>query len=74
MALPCGVSAGLTKLSARLSGSVSTTMTRGRSLAGRSAKCLRTAAADTLLVSTIFGLESPKTALRCEVWPGSLGS
>ena len=73
-ALPSSVSSGLTQLCASESGRESMEMIRGRSAAGRSEKYARLAAADVLLVSTIDGLASPKTARRWSVWPGSFGS
>ena len=56
------------------SGTASTAMTRGRSLAGRLRKNLRTPSADSVVVRIADGWQSSSTACRRPTWPGSDGS
>ena len=65
---------GFCQSSASASGSASTVSTRGRSVVGVEAKCLRTAVAERLFVNTTVGSEEPSTAVKWPVWPGSFGS
>ena len=56
------------------SGTASTAMTRGRSLAGRLRKNLRTPSAASVVVRMADGWQSSSTACRRPTWPGSDGS
>ena len=53
------------------SGTASTAMTRGRSLAGLLRKNLRTPSADSVVVRMADGWQSSRTACRRPTWPGS---
>ena len=55
-------------------GTASTAMTRGRSLAGRLRKNLRTPSAESLVVRIADGLQSSSTACSRPTCPGSAGS
>ena len=56
------------------SGTASTAMTRGRSLAGRLRKNLRTPSAESVVVRIAVGWQSSRTACSRPTCPGSAGS
>ncbi len=65
---------GITQVDPTSAGTASTAMTRGRALAGRLRKNLRTPSAESLVVSTAEGVQSSSTACSRPTCPGSPGS
>ena len=71
--MSCSTSTG-SQVAPTSSGTASTAMTRGRSLAGLLRKNLRTPSADSVVVRMADGWQSSMTACSRPTWPGSLGS